>query len=212
MDESFPFAIGPEPAHEPDNAGAAVDLPAAVPLTYGAYLLGHRAEFIRFAEEMLGDPKVARTVVHHVLTAVEIDWDEILQGPGVDDVVRDMLLSAVLTEVHRSNRQEQLAERVARVLDLLEQMRASLLDADAEDSELGLYPVLRTLSSRQFDVVILKASDKSTLWIAWFLRAHPSTVDRNHKRALARIEEVMRQRRLLHPDTPRRPHRRGDRR
>ncbi|GAA2793146.1 hypothetical protein GCM10010441_17990 [Kitasatospora paracochleata] len=115
-----------------------------------------------------------------------------------------MLSTAVVSEANRSRRDAQLAARLDRAKTLLADLRESLNAPDADDTEYGLYQALRQLSDRQFDVVILKSQGRSTLFTAWVLSTHPSTVDRNYNRALARLEEILRPRRVLHTAPTRR--------
>ncbi|MET9402088.1 sigma factor-like helix-turn-helix DNA-binding protein [Kitasatospora sp. NPDC002965] len=217
------FAIGPDqPGHDPESGqwGAAVELPVdGMPLEYEAFTLTHRPSYLCFAQEILGDPGVAGEVVHEVLVQLAIDWPEALRSPDIVVTAWGMLCHAIRAEVRRRDRDPQLLVRLARLRTTLDRMRAALPDTEATtaadrdpdaDTDDPLMVLLATLSPRQFDVVILKAHGRSTHFIAWFLGTHPSTVDRNLARALARLDDGLRPLRLLHPGTP--DHRRGERR
>ncbi|WP_380282466.1 hypothetical protein [Kitasatospora purpeofusca] len=69
---------------------------------------------------------------------------------------------------------------------------------------------LSVLTQRQFDIVILKAAGRSSHFIAWFLGTHPSTADRDLRRAMNQLDVELRPLNLLKPTDTRTS--RGDRR
>jgi DNA-directed RNA polymerase specialized sigma24 family protein len=200
--------IGPGPDPESWPWGAAVQPPVDLPLDFEAYVLANRDPFLDFAAEMLGDQAAADGIVHEVLTYLAIHWADVLRRPDVEDATWSVLAQAVVAEVRRTRREQQLAERIARASDILARMRAGLADLE---TAIGLYPALAELTPRQFDVVVLKGPmRRSTFFTAWILDMHPSTVDRTYNRALARLEQALGPRRVLNPGP--RPRRKGARR
>ncbi|WP_404870924.1 RNA polymerase sigma factor (plasmid) [Kitasatospora griseola] len=221
MNDDSLFAIGPDqPGHEPDTNmfGAAVELPVdGMPVDYEAFVLTHRASYLRFAEEVLGGPEAADKVVHEVLVAISIHWHQLLAGPDVVVTAFGMLCHAIRAEVRTIERDPRFVARIGRLRDILELMRSALPTAkigseQAEDWDPmnQLLARLGTLTPRQFDIVILKAAGRSSHFIAWFLKTHPSTVDRDLSRAMDQLDAELRPLSLLKPTTTRRN--RGDRR
>ncbi|MFF2123436.1 RNA polymerase sigma factor [Kitasatospora sp. NPDC058184] len=209
-------AIGPEPARDPDagqSATPAVDLPVNLPIDYEAFTLTYRGRYLRVAEEILGDRAAAEKVVHQVLVQIATHWPQLLAGPDVVVTAWGLLCHALRFEVRRRESDPELLARLERLRVMLAQMRAALPDFYTVDDDgrvqTGLFEQLGRLTPRQFDIVILRAAKRSTFFIAWFLGTHPSTVDRNLKRALAQLEEGLRPARVLKSA---RPTRRGARR
>ncbi|MGW3077836.1 hypothetical protein [Kitasatospora sp. NPDC001132] len=216
MNEESLFAIGPEPARDPDAgqpATPAVDLPVDLPIDYEAFNLTHRPSYLRLAEEVLGDTEAAEKVVQQVLTQIAVHWPQLLASPDVVASAWTMLCHAIRFEVRRREHDPELLARLNDLRVMLAQMRASLPDAYVVDDdgriETGLFEQLGKLTPRQFDIVILRAAKRSTYFVAWFLGTHPSTVDRHLKRALDQLEEGLRP---LHVLKSARPTRRGVRR
>ncbi|MFF7459598.1 RNA polymerase sigma factor [Kitasatospora sp. NPDC008115] len=219
-DDAFSlFAIGPDPGHEPDAGlfGAAVELPVdGMPIDYEAFVLTHRDSYLRFAEEVLGGPEAADKVVHEVLVQIAIHWSRLLAGPDVVVTAWGMLCHAIRAEVRTIERNPQLVARLDRLRTILEQMRTALPTEEigsekAEDWDpmTHLLARLRVLTPRQFDIVVLKAAGRSSHFIAWFLGTHPSTVDRDLRRAMDQLDGELRPLNLLKPPTA---SSRGDRR
>lgn len=223
MNEDSPlFAIGPDPDAGQSGADAAVHLPVDnLPLDYEAFVMGYRASYLRFAQEILGTPEAADEVVHQVLLQIAIHWVQLLAGPDLVanawgmlcHALRAMLCHALRAEVRRRESDPVLVYRLDRIRALLARMREALPAPDSEDGTAhdtgtALRIQLGKLTPRQFDVVILKAAGRSTYFIAWFLGTHPSTVDRNLKRALAQLEDGLRPLRLLKAAAVRRGERR----
>ncbi|MFI8085380.1 hypothetical protein ACIF6L_31890 [Kitasatospora sp. NPDC086009] len=117
-----------------------------LPLDFEAYALLHRESYLHYAEEMLGNQGAARLIVRQVLVRIALDWKQILRAPNVEDITWGMLTTAVVYEVRRLHGEEQLAVRADTARSLLAQMRESLTEGDAEDTDVGLIPALWLLT------------------------------------------------------------------
>ncbi|MFC1416123.1 hypothetical protein [Streptacidiphilus cavernicola] len=198
-DDHSPFdGMGLEPE---EQAGlrdwfSAVEPPLALSLDCEAYIVTHFSNFTVFAWQVLDDYEHARRVALTVLIEIAADWDAFILGPDIAASGLTRLVEEVVIEAHSVGRSRALDALADEARGLLRGMRQALEAPDA-DTEVGLYQTLRLLPARQFDILMLKAHNRSTVFIAWFLKTHPATVDRNYNRAKAYVGGEMRLRNLL---------------
>ncbi|MHA6760197.1 hypothetical protein [Streptacidiphilus sp. PAMC 29251] len=203
MNEDF-TGFGLEPA---DRAWlqewfSSLEDPLGLTLECQAYIATHYANFLVFAQTILEDGERSRAVALSVLTEIAADWSSFTrQVPDTAAAGFELLVQAVVVEAHLMGLELPFDKQARLARQLLDDMRQSLQGPEA-DTDVGLYRTLRLLMPRQFDILILKAAGRSTLFVAWFLQTAPSTVDRNYHRAKAYIGGEMQLRRLVKPDLP----------
>jgi hypothetical protein len=186
---------------------SALEDPLGLTLECQAYIATHYANFMDFAHTILDDYGRSRRVVLAVLTEIAVDWPVFTRRvPDTGAAGFELLVQAVVVEAHQAGLEHPFDRQALLAHQLLDEMRQSLQEPDA-DTEVGLYQTLRLLLPRQFDILILKANGCSTLFVAWLLQTHPSTVDRNYHRAMAYVGGEMQLRRLIKPDRSTRPQR-----
>ena len=198
-DDSFPFdGLGLDPADQQWLRGwfSCPENQLALPLECEAYIVEHFANFTVFAHQVLDDFERARQAAISVLTEIAADWDTFILSPDLAAGGLERLVEEVVVEAHSMGRARALDDLAVEARTLLRDLRLALDEPDT-DTEVGLYRTLRLLPPRQFAILMLKVHGCSSVFIAWFLQTHPSTVDRNFNHARAYIGGEMQLRRLL---------------
>lgn len=145
--------------------------PLPIPLDLEAYYLSNQDAFHEFALAILKTNDLAEETVHRAFREIKRQWDSLLLEPDLAEQAWTIMRRTVLDEV-------------------LGTFRESL---PFMDSGIGLYPAMCKLSSRQFDVVVLKAIGKyDTKHIAWYMGLTPGTVTHHWRKAQERLAPIHR--------------------
>jgi RNA polymerase sigma-70 factor (ECF subfamily) len=192
-DDETPDASGARGA----RSGPPVDGPLALPLDFEAFYLTHQQTYHQYAEAQLGDPGLARDVVHSVFSQLRDGWPVLLGSRNLEQEAW-ALLRWVVAEALGEDAPPSfvLTGALLRTLRPTRERPASSppppgqggAGGAAGGGGAGLYSAIAALPTRQFDVIVLRhILGRGTQSIAWLLGLDPRTVDYHGRHGKERL-------------------------
>ncbi|MBT2450781.1 sigma-70 family RNA polymerase sigma factor [Streptomyces sp. ISL-43] len=171
--------------HGEDHGPAAgqVDMP----LDFEAFYLVNQEFFHLYAEIHLGSRAVAEETVHQTFLQILGNWDRLLQEGDLEQQTLAALTRHVRGQLLRDKRRPAFIN--GPIADKLRTIRGEL---ELSDSPAGLYEAMLELSSKQFNVIVLRHMlGYTTARIARVMGLDPRTVDYHGRKAKERLRNLL---------------------
>jgi RNA polymerase sigma-70 factor (ECF subfamily) len=182
-DDETPDASGARGA----RSGGPVDGPLGLPLDFEAFYLTHQQTYHQYAEAQLGDPGLARDVVHSVFSQLREGWPVLLGSRNLEQEAW-ALLRWVVAEALGEDAPPSFVFTGALLRTLRPAREHPVGPPPPHPGDAGLYSAIAALPTRQFDVIVLRhILGRGTQNIAWLLGLDPRTVDYHGRHGKERL-------------------------